>query len=1149
VKYLSQGIGLAVVVGGLAALPGFQTAASGNDTSGQHASGSSLVSRMENSARGHVTVSRTHATGRVAMIRRAGDGDLLPSLKGASRSDAVRKASVYLNSYAPAFGATAHQLVRAGTRADRYGWTVSFTQQFHGIPVFGSMLKAQVDRSGALTAVNGYAVPLRNLSTKAQITRKGAARRAVGSVRQDPPTNEKGKPGSTRGLTASSVKKFVYRIGTLKAERGPSVLVYRVEVTNRRNIRDMVFIDAHTGKLVNRYTLIDDDTNREFYEWNHVAPPNQGFNLIWKEGDDPTVLSADQKSMVDSTGDAYWLFKDTFGRDSYDNAGAIMKVHNNDPTIACPNANWNGVTTNYCDGVSSDDVVSHEWGHAYTQYTSGLIYQWQAGALNESYSDVWGETIDQVNNREDEGEDDSVRPTQSCDPTAPPKLVMTLTSPAAVAGPCTSVAASFGPEFDTTGVTATAIVATDPADANGPTTTDGCTAYTNAGAVSGNWAYVDRGTCTFQVKADNAQAAGALGVIVGNNTPNFPTPMAGTSTIYGVMVTQADGTRIKSANGPVGFTIQAEDTSTRTGDDRWLIGEKSPAFGGAIRDMWNPTCYGNPGKVTDAEYTCGVNGDQNDDYGGVHGNSGVPNHTYAYAVDGGTYNGVTTTGLGIDKAANIWFYNQTHFLTPTSGFPEMADGLEASCAALTGQPINKINVTPNAAPVAVSSITANDCTQLSGAIAATQLRTNPTQCAFTPILKPGAPSPCGPGTKQVNVFSDDFESGLGKWTANETVVYPGGNGYPWKASTSAPHHSGGVAFAADPNVGNCSGAAGDISSSDSITSPVIALPSSSASRLVFDHYVASEGGYDGGNVKISVNGGAFTVVPTAAYVFNPYNGTLATSATNTSPLAGQTAFTGTNRGSLTGSWGTSLIDLSAAGARAGDTVRIRFDMGRDGCGGNDGWYVDNVAVVTCKAATAVTAVHLPEPSTYGSASQVKVTVTRDGNEGETPTGEVVVKDPTGATVGQGTLVDGVALVDLPATLPVGANALTARYVGSSNLAPATTPVTATVKQGSTPPPTKTATTTHVAKPEPAKFKSDLPVRVSVKAADHSTVTGKVTITFHGKVIGKAKLVAGKVKITITKNLKVGKHKLVAHYLGSSTAKASSAKFTIKIVKH
>ena len=76
-----------------------------------------------------------------------------------------------------------------------------------------------------------------------------------------------------------------------------------------------------------------------------------------------------------------------------------MRTVNNDPTIACPNANWNGVTTNYCDGVTSDDTVSHEWGHAYTEFTSGLVYQWQPGAMNEAYSDIWGETVDIINAR------------------------------------------------------------------------------------------------------------------------------------------------------------------------------------------------------------------------------------------------------------------------------------------------------------------------------------------------------------------------------------------------------------------------------------------------------------------------------------------------------------------------------------------------------------------------------------------------------------------------------------------------------------------------------------------------------------------------------------------------------------------------------
>ena len=129
------------------------------------------------------------------------------------------------------------------------------------------------------------------------------------------------------------------------------------------------------------------------------------------------------------------------------------------------------------------------------------------------------------------------------------------------------------------------------------------------------------------------------------------------------------------------------------------------------------------------------------------------------------------------------------------------------------------------------------------------------------------------------------------------------------------------------------------------------MPAGQAPRLQFDHYVATEAGYDGGNVKVSVNGGAFTLVPANAYLFNPYNATMATAATNTSPLAGQAAFTGTDGGEVVGSWGTSIIQLAKLGLKSGDTFKIKYDFGRDGCGGNDGWYVDDLVLTVCKKKT------------------------------------------------------------------------------------------------------------------------------------------------------------------------------------------------------
>jgi bacillopeptidase F (M6 metalloprotease family) len=119
-------------------------------------------------------------------------------------------------------------------------------------------------------------------------------------------------------------------------------------------------------------------------------------------------------------------------------------------------------------------------------------------------------------------------------------------------------------------------------------------------------------------------------------------------------------------------------------------------------------------------------------------------------------------------------------------------------------------------------------------------------------------------------------------------------------------------------------------------------------RLSFKHYVATENAYDGGNLKVSVNDGSFEVVPDGAYIFNKPNATMAAAPNNTSPLAGEKGFTGTDGGEVTGSWGQSQIDLTMLGVQSGDSVELRFDFGMDGCGAVDGWYVDDVTVSTCK---------------------------------------------------------------------------------------------------------------------------------------------------------------------------------------------------------
>ena len=90
-----------------------------------------------------------------------------------------------------------------------------------------------------------------------------------------------------------------------------------------------------------------------------------------------------------------------------------------------------------------------------------------------------------------------------------------------------------------------------------------------------------------------------------------------------------------------------------------------------------------------------------------------------------------------------------------------------------------------------------------------------------------------------------------------------------------------LAFGPAPDQdGVCNGAAGDYSSVNYLTSPTITVGAgadvANSQRLSFTHNVRTELGFDGGTVKIQKNGaGPFTVVPAAAYVFNPPS-TLAT---------------------------------------------------------------------------------------------------------------------------------------------------------------------------------------------------------------------------------------------------------------------------------
>jgi hypothetical protein len=152
-----------------------------------------------------------------------------------------------------------------------------------------------------------------------------------------------------------------------------------------------------------------------------------------------------------------------------------------------------------------------------------------------------------------------------------PTPFLRISAPAPVAKTYTIGSANFGGAVTVAGLAGNVVAAMDEANEAGPSTTDGCTAFTNAAAVIGRIALVDRGICRFVIKAKWAQNAGAIALIVVDNvTSSSPPAMGGDDrsiTIPVISVTKAEGDAIRAALPEGVFALIGADPATLAGAD------------------------------------------------------------------------------------------------------------------------------------------------------------------------------------------------------------------------------------------------------------------------------------------------------------------------------------------------------------------------------------------------------------------------------------------------------------------------------------------------------------------------------------------------------------------------------------------------------
>ncbi len=96
----------------------------------------------------------------------------------------------------------------------------------------------------------------------------------------------------------------------------------------------------------------------------------------------------------------YKYYSQKYGRNSYNNTGGVIKSYVSYSSNYV-NAFWDGSRMTYGDGDGTNygplvslDICGHEITHGVTEYSANLVYSYQSGALNESFSDIFGESIE-----------------------------------------------------------------------------------------------------------------------------------------------------------------------------------------------------------------------------------------------------------------------------------------------------------------------------------------------------------------------------------------------------------------------------------------------------------------------------------------------------------------------------------------------------------------------------------------------------------------------------------------------------------------------------------------------------------------------------------------------------------------------------------
>lgn len=334
------------------------------------------------------------------------------------------------------------RMIFSDVRTDAYGFSHHrYQQYFQQYPVEGAMYILHA-RDGIITHANGKLIRDIHVADSPAVSAGQAielAKQHMGAARyawENPKLEERIKMiKRDPAATFYPTPELVIADKNFQSDGSAYVLAWKVDLlADNPTERKIIYLDAVTGEFlfdlsgcqeesvvgtaVTRYhgtqTIVADsvspmsfrlvDSTRggsiTTYDLNTLEDESKGVHFY----DEDNFWDNANERFDDAATDVHWGMEMTYdyylqhhGRDSYDDQGApiISYVHYD---TAWSNARWTGWWALFGDGsnnpLTSIDVVSHELTHGVTGNSAGLIYRNESGALNESFSDIFGTTVE-----------------------------------------------------------------------------------------------------------------------------------------------------------------------------------------------------------------------------------------------------------------------------------------------------------------------------------------------------------------------------------------------------------------------------------------------------------------------------------------------------------------------------------------------------------------------------------------------------------------------------------------------------------------------------------------------------------------------------------------------------------------------------------